>query len=182
MINSYNDVIGLITSRNNYDTEENEADPLFGEGTVRSIQRRLSQIISTGIEELPADMKALAQIGVSTERDGTLNLDLGKLQDALDENLEGVTNLFVKGDTMEGVAEQLYQLAQGATRSGDGDLAIRMDGIQDRIKELNTEIEEQEAALERLEQRLWARFAALDNLIASLNSTDLSSLYLQSVR
>jgi flagellar hook-associated protein 2 len=177
LINSYNDVIGFITSRNNYDTEENEADPLFGEGTVRSIERRLSQIISTGVEGLPMDMKALSQIGVSTEQDGTLSLDFGQLQDALDENLEGVTNLFVKGDSTDGVAEQLYQLAQGTTRSGDGDLAIRMDGLQDRIKELNEEIEGQEAALERLEQRLWARFAALDNLIASLNSIDLTSLY-----
>jgi flagellar hook-associated protein 2 len=176
LINSYNEVINFINARSNYDSEENEADPLYAEGTVRSIERRLSRIVSIGIDGLPADMKALSQIGVSTERDGTLKLDTGKLQDALDENLEGVTNLFVKGDTTEGVAEAFYQLTHSATRSGDGDIAVRTDGINDRISELNDKIEEQEAALDRLEERLRARFAALDTLISSIQSQDLSIL------
>ncbi len=179
LVDSYNDVINFIHSRNEYDTEDNEADPLFGEGTVRSIERRMSRIVSTGVTGLPSDMRALSQIGVSTERDGTIKLNVGKLQDALDENLEGVTNLFVKGGTTEGIAQQFYQLAFGATRSGDGDLAIRMDGLQDRIRELNSKIELEEASLERQEDRLRVRFANLENLIASLQSTNLSGLYTQ---
>jgi flagellar hook-associated protein 2 len=177
LVNSYNDVINFIHSRNQYDTEDNEADPLFAEGTVRSIERRMSQIVSTGVTGLPSDMKALAQVGISTERDGTLKLDVGKLQDAVDENLEGVMNLFVKGETTEGVAEQFYQLAFGATRSGDGDIAIRVDGLADRVRELSSKIETEEAALERLEERLRARFAALESLILSVQSTNLSALY-----
>jgi len=177
LVDSYNDVINFIHSRNEYDTEDNEADPLFAEGTVRSIERRMSQIVSTGVTGLPSDMKALSQIGISTEREGTLSLDVGKLQDALDENLEGVTNLFVKGETTQGIAEQFYQLAFGATRSGDGDLAIRTDGLADRVRELNAKIGVQEAALERMEDRLRARFAALENLIGSVQSTNLSALY-----
>ncbi len=177
LVNSYNEVINFMKSRSNYDTEDKEADPLFAEGTVRSIGRRMSQIVSTGVNGLPSDMRSLAQIGISTDREGTLSLDLGKLEDALDENLKGVTNLFVKGESTEGVAEQFYQLALGATRSADGDLAIRMDGLKDRVRKLNAKIELQEAALERLEERLRARFAALENLISSLQSTNLSALY-----
>jgi flagellar hook-associated protein 2 len=177
LVDSYNDVINFIHSRNEYDTEDNKADPLFAEGTVRSIERRMSQIVSTGVTGLPSDMRALSQIGISTEREGTLSLNVGKLQDALDENLEGVTNLFVKGETTQGIAEQFYQLAFGATRSEDGDLAIRMDGLQDRVRELNAKIEVQESALERMEERLRARFATLENLILSVQSTNLSALY-----
>jgi len=179
LVDSYNDVINFIHSRNEYDTEDNEADPLFGEGTVRSIERRMSQIVSTGVTGLPSDMRALSQVGVSTERDGTIKLDVGKLQDAVDENLEGVMNLFVNGDTTEGVAEQFYQLAFGATRSGDGDIAVRVDGLADRVRELNAKIELEEAVLERQEERLRARFAALENLILSVQSTNLSALYSQ---
>ncbi len=177
LVDSYNDVINFISDRSNYDTEENEADPLFAEGTVRSIERRMSGIVSTSVDGLPSDMRALSQIGISTNRDGTLSLDVAGLQDALDADLEGVTNLFVKGDATEGVAEQFYQLASVATRSGDGDLAIRMDGLQDRVRVLNAKIEAEEAALERMEERLRARFAALENLIASVQSTNLSALY-----
>lgn len=177
LVDKYNDVINFIHSRNKYDTDDNKADPLFGEGTVRSIERRMSRIVSTGVTGLPSDMKALAQVGISTNRDGTISLDVGKLQDALDEDLEGVTNLFVNGETTQGIAEQFYQLAFGATRSGDGDLAIRMDGLQDRVRKINEKIEFQEASLERMEERLRARFAALENLIGSVQSTNLSALY-----
>ena len=177
LIKSYNEVIGFITSRSQYDTKGNQGDPLFAEGTVRSIERRMSRIVSSGVEGLPADRRALSQIGVSTNRDGTLSLDPGKLDKALDEDLEGVKNLFVAGDGTEGVAERFYRLAHAATRSGDGDLAIRMDGLQVRVRELNAKIEEQEAALDRLEVRLRARFSALESLLASFQSTDLSSLY-----
>lgn len=177
LVKSYNDVIQFINSRSNYDTEKNKADPLFGEGTVRSIERGMGRIVSTGVGGLPSDMKALSQIGITTERDGTLSLDEGKLQDALDENLEGVTNLFVNGESSEGVAEQLYQLANTATRSGDGYLAVRMDGLQDRVRAIDSKIELQEAMLDRMEERLRARFAALENLIGSIQSTNLSALY-----
>jgi flagellar hook-associated protein 2 len=176
MVESYNDVISFIDSRSNYDAAKHKGDPLYAEGTVRSIERRLSRVVSVGIEGLPPEMKALSQIGVSTSRDGTLSLNLGKLQAALDENLEGVTNLFVKGESTEGVAEQFYQLAYAATRSGDGDIAVRTDGLSDRIRELNDKIEDEEAALDRLEERLRARFASLDSLISSLQSQDLSVL------
>ena len=85
LVNSYNEVINFMKSRSNYNTEDKEADPLFAEGTVRSIGRRMSQIVSTGVNGLPSDMRSLAQIGISTDREGTLSLDLGKLEDALDE-------------------------------------------------------------------------------------------------
>jgi flagellar hook-associated protein 2 len=173
LVDAYNAVIGFIDARDNYDMEENKGDPLWAEGTVRSVTRNLSRIVSSGVEGLPADMKALSQVGISTNRDGTLSLDPGKLQDALDEDLEAVTDLFVRdGATAQGVAEQIYQFASQATRSGDGDIAIRQSGLQRRIREIDQEIEDQEEALDRMEVRLRAQFGALESLIASLQAQD----------
>ncbi len=170
LIDSYNDVIGFINNRSNYDTETHEADPLYAEGTVRSIVRRLGSIISTGVDGLPSDMKALSQIGVSTNRDGTLTLDEADLQDALDEDLEAVTDLFVQGDSTDGIAVQLYEFTHEVTLSGDGDIAVRTDGLQERISDLEEKIEYQEGALDRLEERLRAQFASLESLISSLQN------------
>lgn len=173
LIDSYNEVIQFIDARDNYDMEDNEGDPLWAEGTVRALVRNMGRIVSTGVEGLPADLKALSQIGVSTNTDGTLKLDAAALQDALDEDLQGVTDLFVgDGETDRGIAEQLYGFAYDATKSGDGDIAIRRDGLQDRIRKIETDIEEQEAALDRMEVRLRAQFAALESLIASLQAQD----------
>jgi len=173
LIDSYNDVIQFIDARNNYNIEDNQGDPLWGEGTVRALVRGMGSIVSTGVEGLPDDLKALSQIGVSTNTDGTLSLDLGKLQDALDENLQGVTDLFVgDGETDGGIAEQLYQFAYKTTKSGNGEIAIRKDGLQKRIRDIDAEIEEQQGALDRMEVRLRAQFSALESLIASLQAQD----------
>jgi flagellar hook-associated protein 2 len=173
LIDAYNAVVGFIDARDNYDMEEHKGDPLWAEGTARSVARNLSGIVSSGVDGLPADLKVLSQIGVSTNRDGTLSLDTGKLQDALDEDLEGVTDLFVRdGASANGIAEQLYQFAFRVTRSGDGDIAIRQKGLQDRVQKIDREIEDQEAALDRMEVRLRAQFAALESLIASLQAQD----------
>jgi flagellar hook-associated protein 2 len=173
LINSYNDVVQYIDSRNNYDMEENKGDPLWAEGTARSLLRTMGSIVSTGLDDLPDEMKALSQIGVSTNTDGTLSLDVGELQDALDEDLEAVIDLFViDGATEDGIAGQLYGFAEEATQSGDGSIAIRRDGLQERIRDIETEIRDQEAALERMEVRLRAQFAALESLIASFQAQD----------
>ena len=178
LVDAYNDIINFVNSRNKYDTEEHKGDPLWGEGTVRSLVRQMGSISSGGVSGLPGDMKILAQIGVETERDGTLTLNTGTLSDELAEDFDAVMNLFVLGDGTEGVAEQLYQLSHNATRTGDGDLAIRTDGIARRIRDLEDEIDFQEGLLERYQVRLEARFSALESMVSSMQSQ--SQFFLQS--
>jgi len=115
-------------------------------------------------------MKALSQLGVSTEKDGTLKLDTAVLHDALEDDFGDVVNLFINGDTTEGIAEQLYQLAFDATKTAEGNLVIRKEGLDDRINDFALEIEEQTGYLERYEVRLRSKFAVLESMIASWQS------------
>jgi len=172
LIDAYNDVVNFVNARSNYDTKNHKGDPLWGETTVRSLMRRLGQIVSSRVEGLPEDMRSLAQLGVSTQRDGTLQLDTAKLQKALEENFQGVMDLFLKGDSTSGVAEQFYQVAYGATRTGEGELSVRSDGLQSQIRSLDAQISDQEAYLDRYEARLQAQFASLESLLASFQSQD----------
>ena len=172
LIESYNAVVNFVSARSQYDFEKHSGDPLYAEGTVQSLLRGMSRIVTSGVAGLPSELKALSQIGVKTNRDGTLSLDEAKLQKALDENLEGVEHLFVQNGTTAGVGEQLYQFAFGATRSGDGSLSIRTGGLQEGIRNLGRKIEDQEAALDRYEVRLRAQFAALESLITSFQAQD----------
>lgn len=172
LIDAYNDVVNFVNVRSTYDAQKHKGDPLWGESTVRSLLRRLGQIVSSRVEGLPEDMRSLAQLGVSTQRDGTIQLDTAKLQEALEKNFEGVMDLFLKGDSTSGVAEQFYQLASGATRTGDGMISVRTDGLQSQIRSLDSKIQDQEAYLERYETRLQAQFAALESLLASFQSQD----------
>jgi flagellar hook-associated protein 2 len=172
LIESYNAVVNFVNARSQYDFEKNSGDPLYAEGTVQSLLLGMSRIVTSGVAGLPSELKSLSQIGVKTNRDGTLSLDEAKLQKALDENLGGVEDLFVQNGTTAGVGEQLYQLAYRATRSEDGSLSIRTAGLQEGIRNLGRKIEDQEAALDRYEVRLRAQFAALESLLSSYQSQE----------
>ena len=69
-----------------------------------------------------------------------------------------------------GVATRIESTVEGYVEF-NGLLDVRTDGLNDRI----AEIREQRSALERraeaLEQRYLARFAAMDSLVAQLQST-----------
>ncbi len=176
LVSKYNDVVGYINSRNDYDFEKNKGDPLYAEGTARSITTGLSGIISSAVSGLDDDMKSLAQLGISTNNDGTLELDTSELDDALDENLEKVTSLFIDDSSTEGIAEQIYQYAKSATQSGDGTIALRQKGLQDRISHYSDKITNMEAALERWEIRMVRQFTNLEKLISSMQSQDATFL------
>jgi len=177
LIDAYNEVINHINSESEYDTESHEGGPLFNESTTRSIIRRLRSIITTGISGLSEDTKLLAQVGVKTNRDGTLSLDESELEDKLNTDYDDVKALFIYDtDTgIEGVAKKLYDELDDITDFAEGAITIRKEGIQKIIDKYTKEIEEEEAELDRYEESLRIKFAALEALLTTFK-TQSSSL------
>ncbi len=171
-INAYNEVISYIDENDDYDTENNEAEPLYDETTTQSIIRRLRTIITSGISGLSADTKILAQVGVETNRDGTLTLDTGVLTTKLSSDYNDVKALFIyDSDTgIEGVADQMYDEVDDLTDFVDGAVTIRKEGIQTTIDDYTDEIREAEDDLDAYEQSLILKFASLESLLSTLSN------------
>lgn len=179
-IDAYNEVVNYINENSDYDTQTHQGEPLFNEPTVQSVMRRLHTIITSGISGLSSDTKILAQIGVSTNRDGTLSLDIATLRDKLTSDYNDVKALFIYDpDTgIKGVAKRLYDEVSDITDFASGAVTIRKEGIRETIDKYGEEIIKAEANLEEYEQDLIKRFAALESLISTLNS---QSAYLTSL-
>lgn len=71
-----------------------EGGALRGDLGVRELQRQLSQLPSMKLATQGEGPHTLAEIGVRTNRDGTLGVDMIKLQTMLAENPDGVEALF----------------------------------------------------------------------------------------
>ncbi|MFS0737581.1 flagellar filament capping protein FliD [Sphingomonas sp. 1P06PA] len=67
---------------------------LRGDSAIRDMRRQLSKIPTMALVEGAAGMKTLAEIGVATNRDGSLRLDTNRLQAALAADPDGVEALF----------------------------------------------------------------------------------------
>lgn len=108
------------------------------------------------------------EIGVSTQKDGTLSVNTTTLGGALTSDFSGVAALFA--DSTKGIAVRLSSLADNFLATGGV-----LDGRTQSLKTQANRVGDQKAALEGrlkiIEQRFRDQFAALDTLVSNLQTT-----------
>ena len=167
-VSAYNDVISYISGNSTYDTTTNTGGTLYGEFTAGDIPTQLSNIITSPVAGLPSDLNILAQIGVSTNNDGTLSLDTATLNNQLSSNLSGVGKIFT--DAAGGIGNQIYDFVNNETDSVDGAITYRTNGLNTSISNINNDISNLQERLNMTEERLRTQFAALETLLGSLQA------------
>ncbi len=175
-VDAYNDIVNYISTNSTYDTETHEGGPLYAESTPKNIISHLRSIITSRVTGLPEDLRALSQIGVSTNRDGTLTLNTSTLSEKLSTDLEGVADIFT--DSTNGIAVRIYDYTDDVTDTVDGSIQIRVDGLQSTVADISDEITDLEERLDRIEADLRRQFAALEAMLTgfSAQSSFLSGL------
>jgi|Deesub1362A_J573_1020465.scaffolds.fasta_scaffold00087_95 flagellar hook-associated protein 2 len=168
-VNAYNAVVSYVSENAYYDTDTGESGPLNGESTARKIIDRLRNIIVSGVDSLPEDMKALSQIGITTDyKTGKLTIDSTTLDEKLSSDLEGVFNIF--SDATDGIATEIYDYIDGVTDSISGSITLREEALQTLVSDIDDDIEKLEVRLEKMEEDLRRQFASLEALLSGLTT------------
>lgn len=92
-VDAYNELMKVIGDATNAGTD-GEGGALRGDVGVSTLQHQLARLPTTILSSTGSGVHTLAEIGVRTNRDGTLNLDAAKLQSALAADPDGVEALF----------------------------------------------------------------------------------------
>jgi flagellar hook-associated protein 2 len=164
-IDAYNALASQIKSRSAFSTDNKTAGSLAGDGTLRFMQEQLRGIFMT-----PASggtLVSLAQIGVSTQQDGTLKLDGSKFDSAMSADFNDVKNLF---SSSTGFATRMEDWAK-ATLGVGGLIDTRTKSLNQHIKNYNEDIEKLENRMTALEKKLSAEYTNLNMLLNNMNST-----------
>jgi flagellar hook-associated protein 2 len=112
-------------------------------------------------------MNSLAEIGITSQKDGTLAVDGSKLDKALAANGPTVKSLF--GGT-GGLAKKLTGLVDNLV--GDaGTLTARNESLSKKTADLANQRSALEARLATVETRYRAQFTALETMMAKMQST-----------
>ena len=146
------------------DDGEPLAAALVGDASVRSLTAALRTEMGTVAK---GDVRILADLGISTKSDGTLEIDSEKLDDALENKFESLST-FLAGD--DGLMSRLNAKIEPYTKD-DGILEKRTTSLQNTLSGIDDQRERLEARLASLETRLLAQFNAMDTLVAGLSST-----------
>lgn len=122
-VSEFNKLQETINAATGYNAETKQAGILLGDSMVRSVSAQMRQIIGGAVSGVSSEYQALVDIGVSTNRNGTLTLDTSKLDAALSKDPTAVARLFgAKGTPTD--EDVTYVSSTSATKAGEYALYI----------------------------------------------------------
>ena len=166
-VDGYNDVVSFVTSQSVIDGSEGGV--LRGDSGLAAVKRHLQDMLTTNVGTSGA-LNYLSELGLETQKNGSLQINDTVLSSAIQNNLEDVEKLLVGEDGVPGIASQFKDYLESNTDMFDGLLAGRKESIDSNIRRIDDRIEQAEMRLEKKETTLRARFNAMEELVSSMNS------------
>jgi len=178
-LTGYNDAYEYLYAKTAVDGDTYTRGVLAGEFSYISLRSSMRGAMVGYISGTDSSYRALSQIGITSTRTGTFSIsDSTKLEEALENDLEGVAALF---NSENGIASALESLISQYV-SVEGTIATSREAVNDRIDRIEDSIERQEKTLSIREKALKDQYYALQEMLYALNSsnqiaTSLAALY-----
>jgi flagellar hook-associated protein 2 len=163
---AYNTFLETSVSLSRVNTDSKVVGPLAGDSIVRTLTSQVRNVLSQTIDA-KGGVNSLASLGMTTNREGLLEVNEATLAGQVNSNFDDVKELFVgSGGIMKELTESLNGYAGGA-----GTIQAKINGYKSTLDRLDDEKAKFKERMESLEARLYTQFNAMDLLVGQLNST-----------
>ena len=151
------------------DEEQTLSDYLRGDSTINGIKRSLQSMLSDSVGS-SGSLQILSEIGISTQSDGTLHINNGKLDEALDAKFDDVVKLLAGESSNDGVMKKFNSYLVNITSATEGMYAEKRDRYDNAVRRLDDQIAQKEPLIAKIEERIRAQFNAMELLVSNLNA------------
>lgn len=170
-VSNYNKVLDFISTQQSFDATTGDAGILLGDATTNSIRNSLKNMISGTVSGV-GSIDQLADLGITLNADGRLEVNSDTLGDALDDNFDDVLQFFTQTTNgSEGFAVKMADALDTILDTTSGTLTARTSGIQESIKDVQDKVDTLEMRNLAWETRTRAQFNSLEMLLAEYQST-----------
>jgi flagellar hook-associated protein 2 len=176
VVKAFNEIVTFVAGESevSQDTESDDRSvtlgPLALDSTVRGVMDSLRRLISDPAAGAgQGDYSVLAQVGITTARDGTLAFNQTTFRAELASRGSDVAKLFGGGVTATGIADRLSDYLTAVTQSG-GLIDVHNTAVANEIRSLEDRISAGQRNLDAFEENLRAQFTSLEVLVQSLKS------------
>lgn len=172
VVEAYNKLVQFITENDKITTEQTggEVQSIFGPLANTSLDESVLSTIKaalTGSSTSGGSINTLADLGITTQKDGTLKFDSAIFNSALNTDPESLLAITQKlGDTLGGTEGTISQF----TKFG-GLLDVATNSNNNQITSLNDKVSAIEKSLAQQEESLTKQFARLEALVSQLQSS-----------
>lgn len=178
LVDQVNGILEFINKQNQVDEKSNTRTTFAGDTTLQQIEYRIRNILHEGFPVGDPDsddfkFSFLNEMGVQFEKNGLLSFKEDRFTKVLESDFYAVSEAITG---KYGIASQLRKVIDGYTRNGNGALAIREQGLRNKIKEMDRQIADKERRLDQKQAALVQQFSRLE---ASLANMQRQSQYVQ---
>ncbi|MGJ7094939.1 flagellar filament capping protein FliD [Vibrio hannami] len=165
-VNAYNQFYAVSKELSTSDPTTGYSGPLAGDSIVRSAESRLKNVFSSAVNTAPEDLKTLTEFGITTTRQGTLEINYEMLDKQLENNFTRLGEFFGGKEGFAKKVEDAIQTLTGPT----GTIRTRENTLRDQNYRLQDEQVSLDRRMESLEQRTHNKFAAMQDATAKMQS------------
>lgn len=177
-VDAYNTLMTTISSLTSVTTttdEDGNTSSSTGALTSDSMTRSLVNGLRNQMVNLSSgsgSLVVLSQLGITSNKDGTLSVDSSKLSSGLSTYASDVQSFFTGSD---GFLKGMYNAVEQYSKT-DGLLDQKEDSINSTLSSLTTQQTDLDTRTAKLTEILYAKYNAMDTLVAQLNATSSSVL------
>jgi len=164
-VTAYNTMQTVLAGLGSYDAASATAGPMLGDPLLSGAKNQIHQALYSLVGN--SNYNSLASIGITTQSDGSLSINSGRLQSAMAGNFAAVSQLF---SGTNGIASQLNKQI-GAELAGGGALDSRAKTLTKQNSALTDQTTALNKQMDALAATLTQQYSALNSLLSSLQTT-----------
>jgi flagellar hook-associated protein 2 len=175
----YNEAQAIFNSlRNGSDADDALVGALSTDSIFRSVQTSFRNTFSSISSTPSGNINYWADLGVSMQRDGTLEVDEDRLDTALSTSFSDVVTALTAdtdsqsdiGDASRGLAGDMSALIRDLTKT-NGPIANAISTSTASLSDYEKRLTELESRMERVRERYTQQFSAMQQIVDGFNST-----------
>ena len=168
-VESYNKVNEFVDHQFKFDTETNKAGPLSKDNSLRSLRRALQTSIQFSVKG--GKYQSLADVGIITDsKNGNLKFDETKIKQALAEDYDGVSKLFIQSENSSGVGVRMSDSVRSLQDMQSGVIPSKEREYKRVLDGFDKDITNKERYAAQRAESIRKRFAGVEQLLSNLNS------------
>jgi len=171
-VDAYNTLRKALNSASAPGVDSSSAGALAGDAGVRDMKTQLARLTSTSMMA-SGPVRTLADLGVSTNRDGTLTLDTTKLDAVISANPEAVTQMLnpaVASDSNPGLAGAMKKV-RDSIQGTSGSLTASQNKYKALQTSLTAQLEKLDKDMSDYEDRMTTIYANMETQLTTLKAT-----------
>lgn len=159
---AYNKLNAAIANLTRYDQASKKAQPLQGDGTILSLQSTLRGLMGNA----NSSGNYFSNLGLELQRDGSLNINSKKLEDAL-KDLPKLEQTLTDGT--DGLITRIRDFAFQAN-GADGKITSRTKALETSLKSNQSDQDRLNLLLEQRQNSLLKQYQSLDAKMGTMSS------------